>query len=418
MPTFCLTVNNFFASGSFYIASLMPQKTIDETTNEPPTAHLKNADERASILVFFSAQAIGSIGFAVSIFAIWFTWLLPASITTPTPTEVTEIKKPRSPHRHPRRPSAHVALPIPNRRASAPFDLAPILASHPEDDNTHPRHVYFADSPISPITRRNTMPAGLSDTHVTLGNLTTSPLATISALTQDGTEESLPDSDSSPHSSKTSLTRPSSRLQKLKLFNVKVSRPESLEKPGDQASIASTETNSSEKSARRASGGFVASWTLSRNRTAPDMTAELSSPSPSRLSFARRMSPSRPPTSPAPVTPGTTHASDILSPTFLTRKNQKRVSAPIPRTSPYGAPYFASPPMLLDNNYHSYLKTLPQFEDEIQGASSQASDSDDTERGRGRTPSIRRVSLNPPRRIIHKQRSASEDWTPRPETHS
>lgn len=167
----------------------------------------------------------------------------------------------------------------------------------------------------------------------------------------------------------------------------------------------------------------MASWALTRHRTAPDVTASDSgSSSPSRLSFTRRKSPARPSTSPgsnAASSTVTSAAPEILSPTFLSRKSQKRVSAPIPRTSPYGAPYFATPPLLLNNNaasaknYHAYLKGLPQFEDETQAAP--ASDVESLERSRGRTPSIRRVNLGTAPDTLPKRRSASEDWTQRPE---
>lgn len=43
----------------------MPHKTIHETTDDLTTAHLASTDGRASILVFISAQAIGSFGFAL-----------------------------------------------------------------------------------------------------------------------------------------------------------------------------------------------------------------------------------------------------------------------------------------------------------------------------------------------------------------
>lgn len=166
---------------------------------------------------------------------------------------------------------------------------------------------------------------------------------------------------------------------------------------------------------KRASGGIVAAWTLSRNKTASDVTAvESASPSPSRLSFARRMSPSRPATSPA--TPNSGRCNDCLSPTFLSRRAQKRVSAPIPRTSPYGAPYFATLPTGVNTDYPAYLKGLPQFEDEIHPAPTHPSDSEDAECHRGRTSSIRRVKLNAAPRIPTKRRSASVDWTPRQES--
>lgn len=143
---------------------------------------------------------------------------------------------------------------------------------------------------------------------------------------------------------------------------------------------------------KRCSGGFVATWSNSRARTTGDDTAGFASPS--RLSFVRLLSPGIPST-PSP------RSADIQSPTFLSRKAERRRSTPIPRTSPYGAPYFASPPMLLDskkNSYPSYLKALPQFDDEFEMSSE-----------RGREPV---TGLNPGR----KRRSASEDWTVRPPT--
>ncbi|KDR85681.1 hypothetical protein GALMADRAFT_132345 [Galerina marginata CBS 339.88] len=411
----------------------MPRKTLDETTHDPQSAHLNEGNDSTSILIFVSAKALGSLGFAVSLLAIWFGWLLPASITGPTPPATPgelDITKPRLPSKHPRRsaPNGHVGpLPVPIRRASAPVDLTPILVPRSEEAQVTPRRVYFTDSPPSPIIRRNTMPepkhnyagqllyqAILSSANVSPGSSTSTlptqePQATLECF-DDGT----PDSDSSLHSAKASLLKPSSRLQKLKLGFNKGHRPEPLDKQADQASIASTDTAASEKSARRASGSFVASFTLSRNRTAPDVTTESASPSPSRLSFARRMSPSRPATSPASAVP---MSADVISPSFLSRKAQKRTSAPIPRTSPYGAPYFASPPLLLNtknnNNYPAYLKGLPQFEDEVRSGSSQALDGDDAEPTRGRTSTIRRVNLNPAPRNIPKRRSASEDWTQR-----
>jgi hypothetical protein len=135
------------------------------------------------------------------------------------------------------------------RRASAPVHLTPILSSNSEDVSATPRHVYFEDSSIPPLVRRNTLPAPeqrpmYSDIAPAASiPLTISPLATTSALpTQDGIDDILVESDTSPHSSKASLVKSSSRLHKLKLFGhgKATSRLEVLDKPGDQASIAST----------------------------------------------------------------------------------------------------------------------------------------------------------------------------------
>ena len=141
----------------------------------------------------------------------------------------------------------------------------------------------------------------------------------------------------------------------------------------------------------------MAAWSNSRVRTAGDGSA-----SPSRFRF---LSPSTATTF-TPSSPGPT---DIQSPAFLSPKAERRRSTPIPRTSPYGAPYFASPPVLLDNSYPSYLKALPQFDDDLQFSSTRAS-------VRAREPVAGKGSLNPSRRIIPKRRSASEDWTVRPPT--
>ncbi|PPQ77019.1 hypothetical protein CVT25_014836 [Psilocybe cyanescens] len=416
----------------------MPRKPLHENANDQQLTVLDKNNDRTPILIFISAQALGHLGLAVSIFAIWFGWLLPASVTTTIVPEGSEIKKakPRLPSRHVRRSTidagrATIPPPTPIRRASAPVNLTPILVPHPEDVQTNSRRVYFTDSPPAPIIRRNTIPEQKSNdieqlvNQAVLSSASGSPRSSTSTLptppappSLDGLEEVVHvthDSDSSPHSSKASLPKPASRLQKFKLgFHGKGHRPEPLEKLVDQASIASTETTVSEPG-KRASGGIVAGWTLSRNKTAPDVTAiESASPSPSRLSFARRMSPSRPATSPA--TPNSGRCNDCLSPTFISRKAQKRVSAPIPRTSPYGAPYFATPPLLVNNDYPAYLKGLPQFEDEIHSVPSHASDGEDMERHRGRTSSIRRVKLNAAPRVPTNRRSASVDWTPRQES--
>jgi len=211
------------------------------------------------------------------------------------------------------------------------------------------------------------------------------------------------------HDSDSSLSRPS-RLQKLKLgFNLKTSRRQvSADKQSDRDSITSIESTVSENVTKHSNYGFVAAWSNSRARTAGDDMKQ-GFASPSRSSFVRLLSPSTPPTF-------VSRPAEIQSPTFLSNKAERRRSTPIPRTYPYGAPYFASPPVLLDKNtYPSYLKTLPQFEDEVQFSTGRASLSE-----RRREPVTGRVSFtrNPSRRSIPKRRSASEDWTVRPLTNS
>lgn len=154
----------------------------------------------------------------------------------------------------------------------------------------------------------------------------------------------------------------------------------------------------------------MAAWSNSRARTA----AVDGFASPSRLSFVRLLSPATPSTSTSfTATPSSPGFADTKSPTtFLSRKADRRRSTPIPRTHPYGAPYFASPPVLLDkNNYPSYLKGLPQFDDEFVFSSARVSE-------RGREPVVleKESSKSSRTRVVPKRRSASEDWTVRSPT--
>jgi len=437
--------NDYMFSGTLSLTFRMPPKQPHDVPDVPQaTQTLNGRNGGASAFILISARCIGHLGFALSLFAIWFGWLLPASVQAPP--EPAEVKPPRQLYKSPRRPPHATATthaestsesssetparprPLPTRRVSAPVDLTPIpiLATGAEDHSTPSRHVYFVDEPFAPIVRRNTMPepskfmCPMKAIHHACTTVIHNPSqptpATYPHAAQPACEcldDTIPDSDSSRHSSRTSLLRPSSRLQKLKLgFNNKA-RSESAEKSADQNSLASVETASSDKSSRRSSGGgFASGWTLTRNRTSPDVTAE-STPQPltplplnSPCIFGRRVSPAR-----SPAT-GSSVATEVLSPTFLSRKSQKRVSAPIPRTSPYGAPYFATPPIVLDNSYPTYLKNLPQFEDEMKAAPVITAADSDTEVVRGRTSGIRRVSLQPSPSPIAKRRSMSVDFTP------
>lgn len=151
------------------------------------------------------------------------------------------------------------------------------------------------------------------------------------------------------------------------------------------------ESMASENVTKRSPCVFVAARSKSRAYTAGD-DGEQGFVSPSRSSLVRLLSPSIPSSGPTN--------------TCLSSKAERRRSTPIPRTYPYGAPYFASPPVLLDKNtYPSYLKALPQFEDEVQFSSARAS-----ERG---SDQVTGKVLYPSSRVIPKRRSASEDWTVR-----
>lgn len=339
---------------------------------------------------------------------------MPASLTA---SDTSEIKMPRPSSKHRwRSVSIPTAALIPVRQSSSAVDLAPILVPHSGENSS--RRVSFADSPSTLVVRRNTLPEPRRSLATSIPAI---PHCPSPCLSRPGTPPSGCLDDLNAHDSDSSLSKPS-RLQKLKLgFNRKTIRQLPADKQSDRDSITSLgslylttlykakqstlfllESTASENVTKRCGNGFVAAWSNSRTRTA----GEQAFASPSRSSFVRLLSPSTPTT----FTPSSSGFANIQSPTFLSNKAERRRSTPIPRTYPYGAPYFASPPVLLGKNtYPSYLKALPQFESEVQLSSGYASERD-------REPVMGKISLarNPSCKVIPKRRSASEDWTVRP----
>ncbi|KAF9531891.1 hypothetical protein CPB83DRAFT_46035 [Crepidotus variabilis] len=351
--------------------------------------------------------------------------------TPPAPSAEVKAPKPKRLTKPPRRqsvPPVSVAAPEPRprppatRRVSAPVDLTPILSTQSVDNNPT-RRVYFADRPmVSPFIRRNTTPDLPSPAK------TQSMFQSIHSVVSGGSRPSspalppkdldinqasgdtcsileAPESDSSRPPSRSSLFRASVGLQKLK-FGMKP-RSESLDRANDKAdqnSIASADTAGSDKSSRR----FSYTFPLTRPRNAIDLTIDTPAPSPSRISFRRGPSPARPSSSPSRCASPLPSASDLLSPTFL-RKSQKRASVPIPRTMPYGAPYFATPPAPIVPdiiNQPGYPNTSSQTNEDTNDSRKSSLDSD-SEVSRGR--SIKRITLNCATRTGPKRKSASID---------
>lgn len=243
-------------------SSLMAQKPNDDPTNDPKSMPL---NAQTSILVFISAHAISYLGFAVvrllfdpnlaklivpqSLFAIWFGWLLPASLTASTLSDTPEFKKTRPLPKHHRRSVSSSTRPTPSsnlnpvRRASAPVDLAPvpILVPHPEDNSHDPsKRVYFADSPSSPVTRRNTMPTPKKPNNFLAASICAISRNSSSSPSRPETPPNGSLDDPNAHDSDSSLTKPS-RLQKIKLgFNMKTNHQHpSVDKQSDGDSVAS-----------------------------------------------------------------------------------------------------------------------------------------------------------------------------------
>ena len=221
---------------------LMVQKLNDKSTKDPNSTPLDSTASQTSILVFLSARAIGSFGFAVvgvllctqltrhlivfqSLLAIWFGWLLPASLTT---SVTSEIKKPRLSLKHRRRAVSWASTAV--RRSSTPVDLAPILVPHVGENSS--RRVSFADFPSTPAVRRNTLPEPRDSFTPSISII--SPPHSRPGTPPNGFLDNL-----NAHDSDSSLSRPS-RLQKLKLgFNLKTNRQVSADKQSDRDSITS-----------------------------------------------------------------------------------------------------------------------------------------------------------------------------------
>lgn len=389
---------------------LMPRTPFTQISN---ATSLNRATAPTSAFVIVLARTLSSAGFALSLLAIWVGWLLPLQSmqTKPiprqrkTPPHLSNL--PKYPH---------------NRRASAPITLTPILEPREGGDDVIPKRVYFADRQSVAEQRRNTLPAESSTSAVIEEPLpdaasklpTVVPLLTppatppVAKLCFDGIDDSVIDSDSSRHSSMASLL-PSGRLQKLKLGFTGRAKRHVDNKHVETPSPVNLEGEGPVKSAKRRSGGFNAPWSASRSRTPTEITidSEPQTPSTSRLSLVRCFTPTRSNTCPPSTATSTCRS--------RSRKAQRRTSTPIPRTSPYAAPYFASPPIILDDGYSG----LPQLEDEVSFTPKQSpvigefgekqsngwDQSHTTTSTHGRFPRVQRV--------ISKRRSASESWATR-----
>lgn len=400
-----------------FLAYLMPRTPFTQISN---VTSLNRATAPTSAFVIVLARVLSSAGFALSLLAIWVGWLLPfqSMQTKPTPPQRSTpdlSKLPKYPH---------------NRRASAPITLTPILEPRDEGDNVIPKRVYFADRQSVAEQRRGTLPAESSTSDVVEKpppdgasipptvvpfSSTLTPPATppVAKLSFDGIDGSVIDSDSSRHSSMASLLLPSGHLPKLRLGFTGRAKRHVSNKHVETASPVNLERDGSVKSAKRSSGGFSAPWSASRSRTPAEITidSEPQTSSTSRLSLVRCFTPTRSNT--CPPSPAT------FTCRSASRKAQRRTSTPIPRTSPYAAPYFASPPIILDDGYAGFSRGLPQSEDEVSPTPkpSPVMGEFGEKQSRGWDQSHTTTSTHGrfPRgqRVVSKRRSASESWATR-----
>lgn len=374
---------------------IMPPPVLQDVTSSavgiPAPAKPGNP---LSVFLIISAKAYSSIGFGLSVLAIWIRWFIPGSqkdVPQPSPVliKVQATKPPLRRHKklHSNPQIPQLSRPTPLRRASAPPDsshLVPIFRQSNEQHTDYTnRRVCFADSPNAP-SRRNASPAERSqplpelEEEVDLENLpppsaTFAPLLTesppasaiapveVSPMLVPTAEVPVVDDTIEQAQSRSNSNSPSStpRQRKLKLsFTLIPKRSGSDKEP-------LTPQEPPVKATRKASYPFP--WVNSRKLSSESsISIEASTQaSPSLVCFQKSAS---------PTTKCSTSSSSVSSlPSMLQRKSQRRVSAPVSRTSPYEAPYFATPPLVSDDSYSQYLRKLPQFDDEFGTISPQSS---------------------------------------------
>ncbi|TFK77467.1 hypothetical protein BDN72DRAFT_953900 [Pluteus cervinus] len=415
-------------------------------------------NEQRSLLVTFSAKALSSFGFGVSILAIWLTWLFPTALagTEPVVVHTNPIQKKK------RRKSAPATLrkdrpALVIRRTSTPVTLNPIYISRPEATSpmsASSKRVYFADSPRHPA-RPSTARSDTQETQGTVSDAyatppptppTSSPLlpetAPCSPVTQvqppstsietSGTQtvepepitnrcNTYPESGAESDSSRQSSAQPPTPTL-LKSVLTKARRSLDSNSTSSSSSAWSVVPHAEDPAQPNApSKKSGKPWSINRSRPTTQTTCEVASTkSPtttSRLPFTRRpaTAPGNSNSSPTDSTKESTssfHPIHSISNSFKSspfmRKNSRRGSTPVPRTQPYGAPYFAEPPIADD----SYVRLRLAEIAEDKGFNSDHPVEAEEARGR-RLQEVNaeaQSQLGHGRRPIHKRRSASAGW--------
>lgn len=168
------------------------------------------------------------------------------------------------------------------------------------------------------------------------------------------------------------------------------------------------QSSSDSQPVRRSSIGFAPPWSH-RNRSNQIDGLGQKSPSPFRR-------PSTPKAAASP-TPTCTDSSQSSSASYFSLKPHRRTSAPVPRprTQPYEAPYFATPPISSDPAASDFRRSPQILHETIinssrkQAAARQAIETKEGDRGRPSRTSAQTAQRNA-RPSLHRRRSASESW--------
>ncbi|KAJ8518754.1 hypothetical protein ONZ45_g4208 [Pleurotus djamor] len=312
------------------------------------------------------AKALSSVGFALSVFAIWLDWVCPV---TKMPLPELRTRHSRR-EKHNRRRSAPASLGVAAQRRSRrrkPLPIrsntSPVLPSATVDASVIPG---TAEPPQQVVNLNDTesKPSELVSSQASLSSSSTMPITPPQHLAfAQNNLDTCDESVESDVSSRPSVSSPPARLARMKLFMGKTRKP-SISTP--TPAPASEVPDGAEKLTRKPTTGFVPPWAVPRSsptsETVADSANEKPAPAtPHRSFFSRRPQSARPSTSPSaasnittsperpprPTTP--TPAPPSATSICFTRKADRRRSAPVPRTQPYDYPYFAAMPSTLDD---------------------------------------------------------------------
>ncbi|KAM6498643.1 hypothetical protein JOM56_006591 [Amanita muscaria] len=278
----------------------MPLRLIEDAGNAD------NTDKRP-LLVSISAHALSSVGFGLSIIAIWMHWLFPPC---------NELEQDQLIHRQPARNGHRQPSPPPSSRAAH----SPI----------HTKRVSFADAKKRHhATRRAVAPnpdVAAPNPHPVVPD----GLPVVISVPRCKSPQPIADDVTAP----TTPTSSSSTIVQSVDEKKKDGDPLSLSSPSPIPSKSSPPTGAAQKS-----DGFFARRNPCKKRRTGSLSEKSLEPSQTRERCSRATSLKSP----------LEKLSSRALPRSATFSFGTRHSRPVPRTMPYGPPYFATPPLPIDD---------------------------------------------------------------------
>lgn len=269
-----------------------------------------NTDKRP-LLVSISAHALSSVGFGLSIIAIWMHWLFPPCNELEQDQLIHYVRQPaRNGHRQ-SSPSQHGTSPPSSRAAHSPI---------------HTKRVSFADAKKKHhATRRAVAPnpdVAAPNPHPVVPD----GLPVVISVPRCKSPQPIADDVTAP-------TTPTSSSSTI------VQSVDEKKKDGDPLSLPIPSKSSPPTGAVQKSDGFFARRNPCKKHRTGSLSEKSSESSQTRERCSRAMSLKSP----------LEKLSSRALPRSATFSFGTRHSRPVPRTMPYGPPYFATPPLPIDD---------------------------------------------------------------------